>query len=135
MSSDIQIAREHKMLHIEKISEKLNIDKEDLELYGKYKAKIPLTYKEKKTGKKGALILVSAISPTPAGEGKTTVSIGLAQGMNRLGPGNRSAQGAFIGPCVWNKGRCNRRRLLAGGTYGGYKPPLYRRFLCGGKGP
>ena len=85
MSSDIQIAREHKMLHIEKISEKLNIDKEDLELYGKYKAKIPLTYKEKKTGKKGALILVSAISPTPAGEGKTTVSIGLAQGMNRLG--------------------------------------------------
>ena len=85
MSSDIQIAREHKMLHIEKISEKLNIDKEDLELYGKYKAKIPLTYKDKKTGKKGALILVSAISPTPAGEGKTTVSIGLAQGMNRLG--------------------------------------------------
>ena len=85
MASDIQIAREHKMLHIEKIAGKLNIDKEDLELYGKYKAKIPLGYKEKKTGKKGALVLVSAISPTPAGEGKTTVSIGLAQGMNRLG--------------------------------------------------
>lgn len=85
MASDIQIAREHTMLHIEKIAEKLNIDKEDLELYGKYKAKIPLSYKEKKAGKKGALVLVSAISPTPAGEGKTTVSIGLAQGMNRLG--------------------------------------------------
>ena len=85
MASDIQIAREHKMLHIEKISDKLNINREDLELYGKYKAKIPLTYKDKKTGKKGALVLVSAISPTPAGEGKTTISIGLAQGMNRLG--------------------------------------------------
>ena len=85
MSSDIEIARAHKLLHIEKISEKLNIDKEDLELYGKYKAKIPLSYKDKKTGKKGALVLVSAISPTPAGEGKTTVSIGLAQAMNKIG--------------------------------------------------
>lgn len=85
MSSDIEIARAHKMLHIGKISEKLNIDKEDLELYGKYKAKIPLSYKDKKTGKKGALVLVSAISPTPAGEGKTTVSIGLAQAMNKIG--------------------------------------------------
>ena len=85
MATDIQIAREHKMLHIEKISDKLNIDREDLELYGKYKAKIPLTYKDKKTGKKGALVLVSAISPTPAGEGKTTVSIGLAQAMNKTG--------------------------------------------------
>lgn len=78
MSSDIQIARGHKMLHIEKVSQKLGISNEDLELYGKYKAKIPLTYKGKESGKKGALILVSAISPTPAGEGKTTVSIGLA---------------------------------------------------------
>ena len=85
MATDIQIAREHTMLHIEKISDKLNISRDDLELYGKYKAKIPLTYKDKKTGKKGALVLVSAISPTPAGEGKTTVSIGLAQAMNKTG--------------------------------------------------
>ena len=85
MATDIQIAREHTMFHIEKISDKLNINREDLELYGKYKAKIPLTYKGKKTGKKGALVLVSAISPTPAGEGKTTVSIGLAQAMNKTG--------------------------------------------------
>ena len=85
MATDIEIARAHEMLHIEKISDKLNIDREDLELYGKYKAKIPLTYKDKKTGKKGALVLVSAISPTPAGEGKTTVSIGLAQAMNKTG--------------------------------------------------
>lgn len=85
MSTDIQIAREHKMLHIESIAEKLDISREDLEMYGKYKAKIPLNYKNKKTGKRGALILVSAISPTPAGEGKTTVSIGLTQAMNRTG--------------------------------------------------
>ncbi|MBQ6573512.1 MAG: formate--tetrahydrofolate ligase [Bacteroidales bacterium] len=85
MSSDIKIARAHKMLHIEQIAHKLNIDSEDLELYGKYKAKVPLSYKKKSTGKKGALVLVSAISPTPAGEGKTTVSIGLTQAMNRLG--------------------------------------------------
>lgn len=85
MSSDIKIARAHKMLHIEQIAHKLNIDSEDLELYGKYKAKVPLNYKKKSTGKKGALVLVSAISPTPAGEGKTTISIGLTQAMNRLG--------------------------------------------------
>ena len=85
MSSDIKIARAHKMLHIEQIAHKLNINSEDLELYGKYKAKVPLNYKKKSTGKKGALVLVSAISPTPAGEGKTTISIGLTQAMNRLG--------------------------------------------------
>lgn len=85
MSSDIKIARAHKILHIEQIAHKLNIDSEDLELYGKYKAKVPLNYKKKSTGKKGALVLVSAISPTPAGEGKTTISIGLTQAMNRLG--------------------------------------------------
>lgn len=85
MSTDIKIAREHQLLHIEQIAKKLDINGEDLELYGKYKAKIPLSYKGKQTGKKGALILVSAISPTPAGEGKTTISIGLTQAMNRLG--------------------------------------------------
>ncbi len=85
MNTDIKIAREHKMLNIEEIAGKLGLHRDDLELYGKYKAKIPLSYKGGDYGKKGALILVSAISPTPAGEGKTTVSIGLTQAMNRLG--------------------------------------------------
>lgn len=85
MNTDIKIAREHKMLNIEEIAGKLGLHRDDLELYGKYKAKIPLRYKGEDYGKKGALILVSAISPTPAGEGKTTVSIGLTQAMNRLG--------------------------------------------------
>ncbi len=85
MSSDIQIARAHQMLNIEKIAQKININADDLELYGKFKAKIPLKYKDAPKKGKGALILVSAISPTPAGEGKTTVSIGLSQAMNRIG--------------------------------------------------
>ena len=85
MNTDIKIAREHKMLNIEEIAGKLGLHRDDLELYGKYKAKIPLRYTGGDYGKKGALILVSAISPTPAGEGKTTVSIGLTQAMNRLG--------------------------------------------------
>lgn len=85
MNTDIKIAREHKKLNIEEIAGKLGLHRDDLELYGKYKAKIPLRYKGEDYGKKGALILVSAISPTPAGEGKTTVSIGLTQAMNRLG--------------------------------------------------
>ena len=91
MSSDIKIARAHKMLHIEQIAHKLNIDSEDLELYGKYKAKVPLSYKIKSTGKKGALVLVSAISPTPAGEGNWSYP-GYEQTRS---PDNRCSQGAF----------------------------------------
>lgn len=85
MASDIDIARTIKLLPIREIAAQLNIAEDDLELYGKYKAKIPLSYiKKEELGDKN-LILVTAISPTPAGEGKTTMSIGLAQGMNRLG--------------------------------------------------
>ncbi len=81
--TDLEIAHKATMKPIVDIAEKLGLDTEDLELYGKYKAKIPLKYIDRK--KFGKLILVSAISPTPAGEGKTTVSIGLAQGLNRIG--------------------------------------------------
>jgi formate--tetrahydrofolate ligase len=85
MASDIDIARTIKLHPIKEIAAQLNIAEDDLELYGKYKAKIPLSYiKKEELGNKN-LILVTAISPTPAGEGKTTMSIGLAQGMNRLG--------------------------------------------------
>ena len=84
MKSDIQIAQESKLLPIVEVAKKIGIPEEDLELYGKYKAKVPLSYKDRDISK-SKLILVSAISPTPAGEGKTTVSIGLAQAFNRLG--------------------------------------------------
>lgn len=86
MSSDIEIAKKAKILPIVDIAKKLDIDVNDLEFYGKYKAKLPLSYKEKKPRFDNAkLVLVSAITPTPAGEGKTTVSIGLSQALNKIG--------------------------------------------------
>lgn len=85
MKKDIEIAREANMLHIKEIAAKLEIDKELLEYYGKYKSKLPLSLIDEEKIKKSKLILVTAITPTPAGEGKTTTSIGLAQGMNLLG--------------------------------------------------
>ncbi len=83
--SDIEIAQEAEIHHINTIAEKLNIPSDDLELYGKYKAKLPLKLLNKDKIKKGKLILVTAMTPTPAGEGKTTTSIGLTEGMNKIG--------------------------------------------------
>jgi len=85
MKSDIEIARGINLKPIQKIAEKLKIKDKDLQLYGKYKAKLPLSLIKKGNIRKSKLILVTAISPTPAGEGKTTMSIGLSQGMNRIG--------------------------------------------------
>ena len=85
VTSDIAIAQEARMLHIRDVAAKLGLNYEQLEPYGKYKAKLPLALAEKDQCKYGKLILVSAITPTPAGEGKTTVSIGLSDGLNRIG--------------------------------------------------
>ena len=86
MKTDIQIATEAKMLPISEIAKKLNIEDDELEFYGKYKAKINDAFltrmKDKPNGK---LILVTAINPTPAGEGKTTTSVGLGMAMNKIG--------------------------------------------------
>lgn len=85
MKTDIEIANSIEIKPIYEIADKLGIDRDLLEPYGKYKAKLPLSLidKSKIDGKK--LVLVSAISPTPAGEGKTTISIGLTEGLNRIG--------------------------------------------------
>lgn len=83
--SDIEIAQQARMLPIVKIAERLGIDPEEIEMYGKYKAKLPLTLRDEKKIEKSHLILVTAITPTPAGEGKTTVSIGLNEGLNKIG--------------------------------------------------
>lgn len=105
MKSDIEIAKEAKMLPIQQIGEKLGINSDDLELYGKYKAKIPLSYINQKKIEKNNLILVSAISPTPAGEGKTTTSIGLSQGLNRIGvPTTVVLREPSLGPVFGIKG-------------------------------
>ena len=85
MKSDIQIAQEAPIRPIVEIAAKLGIREDDLELYGKYKAKLPLHLIDEEKMKKAKLILVTAITPTPAGEGKTTTSIGLAQALNRIG--------------------------------------------------
>lgn len=83
--SDIEIAQKNVMNHITKISSKLGIDDDDLEMYGKYKAKLPLTLINKDKINASSLILVTALTPTPAGEGKTTTSIGLTEGLNKIG--------------------------------------------------
>lgn len=85
MKTDIEIANSIEIKPIYEIADKLGIDRDLLEPYGRYKAKLPLSLidKSKIDGKK--LVLVSAISPTPAGEGKTTISIGLTEGLNRIG--------------------------------------------------
>lgn len=85
MASDIEIARNAGIKPIAEIAEKLKIPFDKLELYGKHKAKLPLDLIDAERSKKGKLVLVSAISPTPAGEGKTTISIGLSEGLNRIG--------------------------------------------------
>lgn len=84
--SDIEIAQEAKIRDIREIAAKLNLTEDDIELYGKYKAKVDYNLlKEKKKDQKAKLILVSAINPTPAGEGKTTTTIGTADALSRLG--------------------------------------------------
>ena len=85
MPSDIEIAQSIALKPIVQIAKNIGLDPEQLELYGKYKAKIPLSLINEDKIKSSNLILVSAISPTPAGEGKTTMSIGLTQGLNRIG--------------------------------------------------
>lgn len=86
MKSDIQIAQEAKMEPIKNVAEKLGLCEDDIEYYGKYKCKISLdVYDKVKDNKDGKLILVTAINPTPAGEGKSTVTVGLGQALNKLG--------------------------------------------------
>ncbi len=83
--SDIEIAQSNKMGHIKNVASKLNISEDDLEMYGKYKAKLPISLINEDEVEKNNLILVTALTPTPAGEGKTTVSIGLTEGLNKIG--------------------------------------------------
>lgn len=83
--TDLDIAKKATPLHITEIAKKLGIQSDKMELYGKHKAKLPLSLIDKSKSDQSNLILVSAISPTPAGEGKTTISIGLSEGLNQIG--------------------------------------------------
>ncbi len=106
MKSDIEIAQEAKMLPIQEVTKKLSITMDDLELYGKYKAKLTdELWEQVKDKEDGKLILVTAINPTPAGEGKTTITVGLGQAFDKL---NKKAVIALrepsLGPCFGIKG-------------------------------
>ncbi len=83
--TDLEIAEKADIQHIKNIAKKLNIEEDDLEYFGKYKAKLPLKYIDEEKIQKSNLVLVSAINPTPAGEGKTTVTVGLTDGLNKIG--------------------------------------------------
>ncbi|MDR0880072.1 MAG: formate--tetrahydrofolate ligase [Clostridioides sp.] len=85
MKSDIEIAQEAVPKHIKEVAIKLGLTEEELEYYGKYKAKIDYNLLKRETGKKAKLILTTAINPTPAGEGKTTTTIGIADALGKLG--------------------------------------------------
>jgi formate--tetrahydrofolate ligase len=113
VKSDIEIAREAKMQPIMEIGAKLGIPAADLIPYGHTKAKIQLSYIDKQASKKnGKLILVTAINPTPAGEGKTTTTVGLGDGLNRIGKKAMVAlREPSLGPCFGMKGGA------AGGGY------------------
>ncbi|MDO5716519.1 MAG: formate--tetrahydrofolate ligase [Tissierellia bacterium] len=113
MKTDVQIAQEAKMKYIDEIAKDLGIEKEDLIQYGHYKAKIePHVYENLKDKEDGKLVLVTAINPTPAGEGKTTVNIGLSMGLNKIGKKAISAlREPSLGPSFGVKGGA------AGGGY------------------
>ena len=113
MKSDIEIAQEAEKLPIEKVAEKAGIPYDSLELYGKYKAKLTEDYLKELSGKKdGKLVLVTAINPTPAGEGKTTTTIGLVDALNKRGKKAVAAlREPSLGPCFGIKGGA------AGGGY------------------
>ena len=106
MKSDIEIAREAELQPIQEVAGRLGIKPDDLEFYGKYKAKLSEEFlKSKSSGKSGKLILVTAINPTPAGEGKTTTTVGLGQAFGRLGEKAVIAlREPSLGPCFGVKG-------------------------------
>ena len=113
MKTDVEIAQEAQMQHIRQIAAKLDICEDDLEMYGKYKAKISLdAWNKVKNDKDGKLVRVTAINPTPAGEGKTTTSVGLADALNKQGKKVAVAlREPSLGPCFG---------LKVGAAGGGY---------------
>ncbi len=129
--SDIEISQAASMRPIVDIArDRLGIPAEYVQPYGHYKAKISLDYvaglKDKPDGK---LILVTAITPTPAGEGKTTTTVGLTDGLNHIGKKALCClREPSAGTMLRRQGRRRRRRLCAGRADGGHQSPFHRRF-------
>lgn len=126
--TDIEIATAAEKLPIKDIAARLGIDENIIEPYGRLKAKLPISLIDEEKAKKSKLVLVTAITPTPAGEGKTTVSIGLADGLSLIGKKTAVVlREPSLGPVFGVKGGA------AGGGYshcadGGYQPQLHRRL-------
>ena len=114
--TDLQIAKTVELEHISEIAKKFGVDPDQMEMYGKHKAKLPLELIDRDQAEKSNLILVTAISPTPAGEGKTTMSIGLSEGLNKIGKKTTVVlREPSLGPVFGIKG---------GATGGGYSQVL-----------
>ena len=131
MLSDIEIAQRATLQPIVELArDRLQIPESQLEPYGRYKAKLSLAHIAGLAGRPdGKLILMSGISPTPAGEGKSTTTVGLGDALNRIG--QRAIvclREPSIGPGVWHEGRRRRWRLRAGRADGGHQPALHRRL-------
>ncbi len=130
--SDIEIARNAKLKDIREIAKSAGLNEEEVESYGKYKAKITEdAFKRLENKENGKLILVTAINPTPLGEGKTTMSIGLADGLRKIGKKSILAlREPSLRSSIWNKRWSNRRRICTNSTNGRYKLTFYRRYTC-----
>ncbi len=129
---DIEIARRTDLKDINDIARKINISEEYVENYGKYKSKISLDIFDKiKSNKDGKLILVTSINPTPLGEGKTTASIGISDGLNKLGKNSILAlREPSMGPVFGIKGGATGRWTLANSSYGRYQFAFHWGFTC-----
>ena len=130
MKTDIEIAQEAVMKPVTEVAASLGIPEDALESYGRYKAKLSEPYLKELSGKpEGKLVLVTAINPTPAGEGKTTTSVGLGDALSRLGK-KTVAAGTLPGTLLRSQGRRCGRRIRAGRADGGFKSSFHGRFSC-----
>lgn len=130
--SDIEIARNAKLKDIREVAKNMGLNEDEIESYGKYKAKVTEeAIKRLDSEKDGKLVLVTAINPTPLGEGKTTMSIGLADGLRKIGKKSILAlREPSLRTSVWYKRRSNRWRICANSSNGRDKFAFYRRYSC-----
>lgn len=131
MKSDIEIARSIELKKIKQVAEGIGIPREEVENYGRYIAKIPEQLIDEEKVKKSNLILVTAITATKAGIGKTTVSIGLALGLNKNWKECDCRSSRAVSRSMFrNEGRSSRWGICTSASDGQDQPPFYRGFSC-----
>ena len=129
MKSSLEIAQEAELLPIETIAERIGLTPDEFEPYGRHKAKISLDVIDRMAGQPdGKIVCVAGVTPTKAGEGKTTTAVGLTQGLGHIGKNPLLClREPSLGSRVRHQGRRRRRRDDAGGADGGPEPPLHGR--------